>query len=174
MNPSTADVADLAGHRAAVTRLLDCFGLRLENVAADARIPGSYWGDSEAGLIGDTLYARLDTPVHSVLHEACHWICMSPRRRSNVHTDAGGTDLEECGVCYLQIVLGDALPGLGRLRILADMDAWGYSFRLGSAGAWFETDSADAVRWLEQERLLVEGRPTFRLRTSPDPEPAHA
>ena len=31
--------------------------------------PGSYWGDSEAGLRGNALYVRADTPLHSLLHE---------------------------------------------------------------------------------------------------------
>ena len=38
--------------------------------------------------------------------------------------------------------------------LLADMDAWGYSFRLGSARRWFEEDAADASAWLTQRGLL--------------------
>jgi hypothetical protein len=34
------------------------------------------------------------------------------------------------------------------------MDAWGYSFRLGSTRAWFETDAADAQRWLERLGII--------------------
>jgi len=123
-------------------------------VAAQQVIPGSYWGDREAGLIADRLYARLDTPLHSVLHEACHYICMTPERRAGLERDAGGEDVEEAAVCYLQILLADALPGLGRERLFADMDEWGYSFRLGSARAWFETDAADARAWLLQHALI--------------------
>ena len=37
---------------------------------------------------------------------------------------------------------------------MRDMDAWGYSFRLGSTRAWFEGDAGDALKWLMQERLL--------------------
>jgi hypothetical protein len=37
---------------------------------------------------------------------------------------------------------------------MADMDAWGYSFRLGSTRAWFEGDAEDAREWLEQRGLL--------------------
>ena len=33
-------------------------------------------------------------------------------------------------------------------RAFADMDAWGYSFRLGSARAWFEQDAEDAADYL--------------------------
>ncbi len=123
-------------------------------VAAQQVIPGSYWGDREAGLIADRLYARLDTPLHSVLHEACHYICMTPERRAGLERDAGGEDVEEAAVCYLQILLADELPGLGRERLFADMDEWGYSFRLGSARAWFETDAADARAWLLQHALI--------------------
>jgi hypothetical protein len=52
--------------------------------------------------------------------------------------------------------------------MLLDMDAWGYSFRFGSARAWFETDSADAREWLRQRELLDgKGRPTYRTRQAP-------
>jgi hypothetical protein len=45
------------------------------------------------------------------------------------------------------------------------MDAWGYSFRLGSTRAWFESDAADARDWLLAARLIdAQGRPTGRLR----------
>lgn len=128
--------------------LLGGFGLGIEWAPADAEIPGSHWGDSEAGLIGNTLYLRPDTPVHSALHEACHWLCMDDARRAALHTDAGGTDQEENAVCYLQIVLADQVMGFGRDRAMADMDAWGYSFRLGSTRAWFDKDAADARQWL--------------------------
>ena len=128
--------------------LLGGFGLAIETMPAGDAIPGSHWGDSEAGLIGNTVYLRPDTPVHSALHEACHWICMDDARRAALHTDAGGTDQEENAVCYLQIVLADDLTGFGRARAMADMDAWGYSFRLGSTRAWFDKDAADARQWL--------------------------
>jgi hypothetical protein len=32
---------------------------------------------------------------------------------------------------------------------MADMDAWGYSFRLGSTRAWFEADAEDAREFLQ-------------------------
>ena len=67
--------------RVALALLLARYGLTLDLVAAGEAIPGSYWGDSEAGLRADTLHARLDTPLHSVLHEAGHYVCMSPARR---------------------------------------------------------------------------------------------
>jgi len=134
--------------------LLGARGLAVEWLTADTDISGSYWGESEAGLVGDRLYVRPDTPVHSALHEACHWLCMDASRRAGLHTDAGGDDIEECAVCYLQILLADCLPGVGRARLLRDMDAWGYSFRLGSAAAWFETDADDARAWLHNRGLL--------------------
>jgi len=134
--------------------LLGVYGLRCENVAADNDIPGSFWGDSEAGLVGVRLLLRDDTPVHSALHEACHFICMTPDRRDGLHTDAGGDYDEENAVCYLQILLADHLPGVGREQLMADMDAWGYSFRLGSAKAWFERDAGDAKAWLVDEGII--------------------
>ncbi len=143
--------------RVAVAVLLDRYGLSLGLIAPDEVIPGSYWGESEAGLRGDRLYARLDTPVHSVLHEASHYICMAPERRAGLDRDAGGDDLEESAVCYLQVLLSGELPGLGADRAFADMDAWGYSFRLGNARAWFERDADDARSWLRQHGVTGEG-----------------
>jgi len=149
----------------ACASLLARFGLELTLVAPEEEIPGSYWGESEAGLIADRLYARLDTPLHSILHEAAHYVCMTPERRVALDRDAGGEDLEESAVCYLQILLARELPGVGAERLCADMDEWGYSFRLASAGAWFERDSEDARAWLIDARIIDErNRITGRLR----------
>ncbi|MCC7254917.1 MAG: hypothetical protein IT467_03190 [Dokdonella sp.] len=133
--------------------LLERYGLELLEVADGEVIPGSYWGECEAGVIGSRVYARTDTPVHSLLHEACHLIVIPPARRATVHTDASDSQIEEDSTCCLQIVLADALPGVGRARQMADMDAWGYSFRLGSARAWFERDAEDARAWLAERGL---------------------
>ncbi len=147
--------------RVAVALLLQRYGMELTLVPPEEVIPGSYWGDSEAGLKGDRLYARLDTPVHSILHEACHYICMAPERRAGLDRDAGGDDLEESAVCYLQVLLADQLPGVGRTRLWADMDAWGYSFRLGNSRAWFEEDAEDARQWLREQGVTdASDRPT--------------
>ena len=137
-----------------VRALLARYGLALECVADDAAIPGSYWGESEAGVIGHVVYVRGDTPVHSLLHEACHLIVAPGEKRATIHTDASDSQAEEDATCYLQIVLGDALPGVGSERIQADMDRWGYTFRLGSAQAWFERDAEDARAWLVERSLL--------------------
>jgi hypothetical protein len=137
-----------------LTRLCAGRGLSVALVAAGDPIPGSYWGESEAGLVGSTLYVRLDTPVHSALHEACHFFCMDDARRAALQRDAGGDYAEENAVCYLQILLADALEGVGRARMCADMDAWGYTFRLGSAQAWFERDADDAREWLLERQLM--------------------
>lgn len=139
---------------AALPTLLRPYGLRLETVADGAAIPGSYWGEREAGLIGDTLYLRADTPVHSALHEACHYICVDDARRAALHTDALGDDIEEVGVCYLQALLAAQLPGYSQAQLFADMDAWGYNFRLGSARDWFERDAEDGRNWLLRHRLI--------------------
>ena len=150
--PAVLCVRDCA--EAVLRSLLAAHGLNVIRLADAAPIAGSYWGDCEAGLIGNDLYLRADTPIHSVLHEAAHYICMDEMRRRTLHRDAGGDDAEECAVCYLQILLADALPEFGRQRMWQDMDSWGYSFRLGSARAWFEHDAADARQWLEQRGLL--------------------
>ena len=143
-----------ATDRVALALLLERYGMQLALVAPGEGIPGSYWGHSEAGLKGERLYARLDTPLHSVLHEASHYICMTAERRAGLDRDAGGTDLEESAVCYLQVLLADELPGVGRARLLSDMDAWGYSFRLGNTCAWFEGDATDARDWLCQHAVI--------------------
>jgi hypothetical protein len=151
--------------RFALALLLSRYGLDLVLSAPQEIIPGSYWGESEAGLQANRLYARLDTPVHSILHEASHYICMTPERRAGLDRDAGGDDLEESAVCYLQVLLADGLEGVGRARLFADMDAWGYSFRLGSARAWFERDAGDARAWLEKEGIASrDGRLSGTLR----------
>jgi len=151
--PGVLRLADIG--EAAPAALLARHGLALQRVVDGAPIPGSYWGDEEAGIIGHTVYARGDTPVHSLLHEACHLIVLPPERRAAVHTDATDSIEEEDATCYLQIVLAGALPGVGRARLMADMDAWGYSFRLGSTRAWFEQDAENAQRWLVDHGLLA-------------------
>ena len=168
---SDAELAQLAVlrltsiDRVSLALLLSRYGLDLVLISPDEVIPGSYWGDSEAGLQGNRVYARLDTPIHSILHESCHFICMSPERRVGLDRDAGGDDPEENAVCYLQILLADQIPGVGRQRLCDDMDAWGYSFRLGSARAWFEGDADDARIWLVDSGVVdTSNRPTGALR----------
>jgi hypothetical protein len=34
------------------------------------------------------------------------------------------------------------------------MDEWGYTFRLGSAAAWFREDAEDARQWLMHHGLI--------------------
>ncbi len=149
----------------ALAALLGRFGLQVTTVEPGQPIPGSFWGDPEAGIIGTEVLVRPDTPVHSALHEACHLVCADAARRALIHTDAGGDYDEENGVCYLQILLAGYLADFGRDRALADMDAWGYSFRLGSARAWFESDAEDARAWLAGQGLLdAGGEPTWSMR----------
>ena len=149
----------------AVKRLLARYGVTVEWQSAGAPISGSFWGEPEAGIVGQQVFVRPDTPVHSLLHELCHIICMTPDRRGSLDRDAGGDDLEEAAVCYLQLVLADYLPGVGRDRIMQDMDTWGYSFRLGTTERWFEDDARDARAWLINKRLLLPtGEPLFKLR----------
>jgi hypothetical protein len=149
-----------------ICQLTRRYGVELIECAAREALPGSYWGDGEAGLRGSALYVRADTPLHSLLHELAHFICMPPGRRAALDRDAGGDDAEECAVCFLQIVLADQITGFGRARMLADMDAWGYTFRLGSARAWFEDDAADACIWLRRHGVLDDdGNATFLTRS---------
>nr|CAA6800842.1 MAG: Unknown protein [uncultured Thiotrichaceae bacterium] len=148
-----------------VTKLLARYQLKLHLIEIGQIIPGSFWGDSEAGIITQNVYARPDTPIHSLLHESCHIICMDSECRQKLHTDAEGDFSEEDAVCYLQILLAEHLPGFGEARALADMDSWGYTFRLGSSKRWFEEDAEDARQWLSNHHLIDQyGHPTYCLR----------
>lgn len=148
-----------------LTDLLSKYQLDLKLIEAGTVIPGSYWGDSEAGLIASNVYIRSDTPVHSLLHESCHYICMDEQRRSQLNTDAAGDFDEENAVCYLQILLANNLDGMGSARMMQDMDRWGYTFRLGSARSWFENDADETKMWLLNYQLIdSDETPTFRLR----------
>ena len=163
---SAANVVALADlDRREVVELLAGYGARLIELAPHETIPGSYWGESEAGLIGDAVYARADTPAHSLLHELCHYICMDDERRAALATDAGGNDDEENAVCYLQVLLAQTLRGFSKEQCLRDMDAWGYSFREGSARAWFEGDGVYARNWLFRHGLIdAKEKPINKLR----------
>ncbi|MDH5473468.1 MAG: hypothetical protein OEY61_11480 [Gammaproteobacteria bacterium] len=145
--------------------LLTKFNLEIHTVADQQDIPGSWFGDSEAGIIKNRLYIRMDTPVHSALHESCHYICMDDQRRQQLDTNAAGDYDEENGVCFLQILLADYIPGFNRQRMLSDMDEWGYTFRLGSSRAWFEQDAEDAQAWLIKHKLIdIHNQPLWALR----------
>lgn len=145
--------------------LLQKYGLSLVVEAANSAITGSFWGDSEAGIVGNQVFVRNDTPVHSLLHETCHTICMDEARRAGLDRDAGGDDIEEAAVCYLQILLADQLVGVGGARLMQDMDTWGYSFRFGSTAVWFADDAEDAKAWLQKYGVIdPQGSLTFALR----------
>lgn len=157
-------VADVRFHH--LTRLLARYGLSLTLLDDGATIKGSYWGEPEAGIAGRSVFVRRDTPIHSLLHETCHIICMNDKRRSGLDRDAGGDDLEESAVCYLQILLADHIAGVGRDRLMYDMDTWGYSFRRGNTQAWFESDAEDARGWLLGHGIVTPAdNPVFVLRT---------
>ena len=79
---------------------------------------------------------------------------MPEEKRSNIHTDASDSVAEEDAVCILQALLADKLTGVGRERIWTDMDTWGYTFRLGSAKAYFENDANEAFAFLLVRRLI--------------------
>ena len=141
-------------YRSHVAALLGGSGLQLVHVADAAPIPGSYWGEPEAGLVGATVFARGDTPVHSVLHEAAHLIVLPPEKRALVHTDATDSIAEEDAVCVLQSLLGDAIPGVGAARVFAVMDGWGDTLRVGSARAYLMHAAQEAWQWLVERGLV--------------------
>src|SRR2546421_12086100 len=98
---------------------------------------------------------------------------MTPERRVGLDRDAGGSDLEESAVCYLQELLGGQLPGVGRERMFAAMDHWGYSVRLGSTRAWFEGDASAARDWLCRHGVPdLPGRLNRAARHAPPAGPA--
>jgi hypothetical protein len=164
MTRAVLNVSDIQSE--ALSGLLERYGLELKQVADNEDIPGSFWGDSEAGLVGNCVYVRPDTPIHSLLHETCHYICMDTDRRSTLDTDAGGDYDEENGVCYLQIILADEIPAMGQSTMMRDMDRWGYTFRLGSSKKWFEEDAEDARNWLLKHHIIEkDNKPTFLLRS---------
>lgn len=149
----------------AIDELAGRYRLTAVAVGIEMPIPGSYWGAPEAGLTGRQIFWRPDTPVHSLLHELAHFVCMDAARRGCLDTNAGGDDDEECAVCYLEVLLAGCLRGFDSDRCLADMDAWGYSFREGSACRWFDGDGREARAWLLRQRLIVsDGTPTWRVR----------
>ena len=152
-------VADLDFQQ--VRAVLARLSLELVRVEPGADIPGSWWGAPEAGIIRSRVYVRDDTPVHSLLHETCHSLCMSDERRARLHTDAGGDYDEENAVCYLQILLADRLDGYDRHACMSDMDEWGYTFRLGSASRWFHEDASECLDWLQTRKpdLLAQTDP---------------
>jgi len=162
---SVVTLADLDARE--VDELAAAYGARVVVLMPHETIPGSYWGESEAGLIGDAVYVRADTPAHSLLHELCHFICMDDTRRAALATDAGGNDDEESAVCYLQVLLAQRLRGFGAERCLRDMNAWGYSFREGSAQVWFESDGVFARDWLLARNLIdAQLKPINKLRST--------
>ncbi|MFK7816529.1 MAG: hypothetical protein AB8B92_09340 [Gammaproteobacteria bacterium] len=150
-----------------VKNLLNHYGIKVNHFDNHTDIPHSFWGNPEAGRLRDQLFIRGDTPIHSVLHEACHYICMPAEQRSAMLVDAKGTAEEENATCYLQILLAGHIVGYSRTQILKDMDDWGYSFRLGSAFAWFTQDAQDTQTWLINKQIINQQQmPTWKLRNS--------
>ena len=148
-----------------IQEILSKFHLELIIADCNQPIPGSYWGDSEAGLISNKVYVRKDTPIHSLLHETCHYICMDSERRRKLNTNAEGNYEEENGVCYLQILLANNIPEMGSQRMMQDMNTWGYTFREGSSENWFKGDAIDAFHWLMGHHLLLDnGTVSYQLR----------
>ena len=146
--------------------VLGKYNLTVHLVDENQKIPGSWFGETEAGIIENNLYIRNDTPVHSALHEASHYICMAPERRDKLHTNAGGDYDEENGVCYLSLLLSNYIDGFGIDRMFSDMDEWGYTFRLGSSKAWFEEDTKEVFDWLLSHNIISkDGDPDWKLRS---------
>lgn len=134
--------------------LLSHCGIQINCSKPGVKIPHSFWGTPEAGRKNNRLYIRGDTPIHSILHEACHYVCMPTTQRTLEQIDAKGTAIEENATCYLQILLADHIQGYSRSQLMQDMDDWGYSFRLGSANAWFNQDADEVCQWLKKHQVI--------------------
>ena len=148
-----------------INAVLKRYGLNINCLNFDREIPHSFWGAPEAGRLKNTLYVRGDTPIHSILHESAHYVCMSQNQRECNEVDAQGTYAEENATCYLQIMLADYIEGYCRQQAFKDMDAWGYSFRLGSAFCWFTDDAEEVKYWLIQHDIISSQRViTWNLR----------
>ena len=157
MDDDNPDVIRIANFNSKdIGNLLGQFRLKFCLIDDYMPIPGSFWGDDEAGLIGDSLFYRQDTPVHSILHETAHYICLDTTRRQDLDTNAASDIAEENAVCYLQVLLARKLNTYGEGQLFADMDRWGYSFRLGSSSRWFYEDAEDAKDWLTAQNLVTE------------------
>ena len=81
---SVVEFRDLS--RNASDELLSAYGLELITLTLDAEIPASYWGAPEAGIAGQCVFVRADTPAHSLLHDAG----LSGRSLFNVDFDERG------------------------------------------------------------------------------------
>jgi hypothetical protein len=149
----------------AIAPILARYQLQLSLVPDDKDIPYSFWGAPEAGRRHSVLYVRGDTPIHSILHEASHFVCMCESQRKKDAINVGGTAAEENATCYLQIILADCVDNIDRYQLMHDMDRWGYSFRLGSTARWFSADSEDAREWLLEKMIInQQNQPTWKLR----------
>ena len=90
---------------------------------------------------------------------------MSAEQRILKQIDAKGSAMEENATCYLQILLAEHIGGYSRTQLMKDMDAWGYSFRLGSAHSWFTQDAEEVQLWLISQQIInTQGKPTWKLR----------
>jgi len=86
--------------------MLDRYGLAFVLAAPEEVIPGSYWGEREAGLMGSrsspgSTRRCIRCCTGRAISSACR-----PSGRAGLDTDAGGDDAEENAVCYLQILIG--------------------------------------------------------------------
>ena len=78
-----------------IAALLGKFKLSVDLMPDDATINGSYWGEPEAGIVGNRVLVRRDTPVHSLLHETCHIVCMTPERRQRFKGDGNAEEIQD-------------------------------------------------------------------------------
>ena len=91
---------------------------------------------------------------------------MPATQRTDPQVDARGSAREENATCYLQILLSDHIENYDRNQLMQDMDDWGYSFRLGSANAWFYQDADEVCQWLIKHQIINKGgEVTWNLRS---------
>ncbi len=99
--------------------LLARYGLALECVADGAAIPGSYWGEPEAGADRhDGVRARRHAGAFAAARSRAPDRAAARKARDDPHRRHPIRSAEEDATCYCRSLLGDALPGVGRERML--------------------------------------------------------
>ena len=110
-------------------------------------------------------YTMIPPYIPYYMKHAITYACQENNGILTIQTLLGGTE-EENATCYLQILLADHIAGFCRSQQMQDMDHWGYSFRLGSAAAWFHHDAEDAKNWLVMHKIIaVNNKITWKLRS---------
>ncbi len=159
-------VAGATSTRRRSMRCSRAYGARLERVPAGAAIPGSYWGDTEAGLdrqhrVRARRHARAFVPARALsLHLHGRRAPCRARDRRRRHATTRSAASATCRCCSPSGSTASA-----QRAACATWTRGATRFREGSARAWFDGDGAHARAWLLDHGLVDSaGQPTLRLR----------